>query len=1080
MFLKRHDHATTDLSIDVRESQYWKPAALRSWEHLLNVSALAFEPICGLLAVGTSDGNIVLLGRPGVEVTVTLPDPLPVKSLQISAFTSKLVCLDVKNQLHIWDLSHFGRPKYLVSAKYDQANSLTISPSHAHAFICLQSGEIRTYDLACLRKSPFTMPNMWALYAEKMAASGLSEASNPTSRIAFETVVHPRDLNLLFIVYGGGIVLSDLTARNTLRVFELVLPPGAPGGFGYGAPDILTQRRPEVTCMAIHPSGHLFAVGHADGSIAFWAVEDEDQPVSVRTLDDIDVHTVNAVELESRLSEARGPDAREPIFKLAWCSFPNSSDSRGGDTALVVLGGLGSTEASGVTVYWLPAFNPPEPPVTASTSMHPSIRAAMRDSSMPSKSYFYYVDGTVQDFLLVPRNDPHFSGANDPITILLTREGAGGSRVVDAFQFPPPVFRDSEEETGDQSNLDKDNTNDTLADLASTLQAMKVDDDPQQLQLPGYLSNASKGMIGGDLYRLDRDAYQKVTEDDGIKSEKMLPLKAGFAWCDQKESGMTKYQPTRLLVTRHANLSVQMWDVSPQLLLSVRPTPIQYHFPHPLLKLEIDVTYILSDPVVLKNMSGGGSSVQSVELTPETLDCAIVLTTGEVVIEGLLSNAETRPSHVDLVDKELTSLRHLPALSGSKYSPLLLLAPLKGSVLATAMADLGLLAVAYEDGSLYAIDVIKSRVILRLDTKEKRHSSILSFHTDKDPINQLLWTLSPTSTDLTFRVRLIAAHESGSCQVFTFIQGQEWVCNDEPHKLDIPSHPIALFVLDKKNGARCHANRRRLNDSHPIPSNSEPRTFFVAAGSKGARVHSDIDGHRVGKVDWNSKMGKILSVQVVERLGSFALVAFTEHQEACAYSLPDLEFMHNLSLPVVSSLPLSVDDTGDFIAWGKHPGSGIVQRASYGTLFDFHRVNTLPAVDLMSIKPVIPAQPQLVSIGPASLLGSWFKFGASTTGEQIDALLGGPDRPKISSPKTPASVPQTNEERAKASQMNAEAAAAQSSLYSRLTSALEERGQMLGDLEDRFNVLEQGSRSMVDQAKRLAAEQTTKSWFKFS
>lgn len=37
-------------------------------------------------------------------------------------------------------------------------------------------------------------------------------------------------------------------------------------------------------------------------------------------------------------------------------------------------------------------------------------------------------------------------------------------------------------------------------------------------------------------------------------------------------------------------------------------------------------------------------------------------------------------------------------------------------------------------------------------------------------------------------------------------------------------------------------------------------------------------------------------------IGSYALVAFTENHEACAYSLPNLEFMQNLALPPLSYL----------------------------------------------------------------------------------------------------------------------------------------------------------------------------------
>ena len=70
---------------------------------------------------------------------------------------------------------------------------LAVSPSHNHvgatptlvllasyqsqqAFLALNSGEIKTYDLLCLSKSPYVMPNMWKLYEAKLLARPLSYA----------------------------------------------------------------------------------------------------------------------------------------------------------------------------------------------------------------------------------------------------------------------------------------------------------------------------------------------------------------------------------------------------------------------------------------------------------------------------------------------------------------------------------------------------------------------------------------------------------------------------------------------------------------------------------------------------------------------------------------------------------------------------------------------------------------------------------------------------------------------------------------------------------------------------------------
>ena len=95
----------------------------------------------------------------------------------------------------------------------------------------------------------------------------------------------------------------------------------------------MTTRKPELTALAVHPSGHLVATGHTDGSVVFWAVEDEDKPLLSITLDGAqDVNIVNAEDLDVALAgqHTRTDHEREPIYKLAWSGFENSADPRGG------------------------------------------------------------------------------------------------------------------------------------------------------------------------------------------------------------------------------------------------------------------------------------------------------------------------------------------------------------------------------------------------------------------------------------------------------------------------------------------------------------------------------------------------------------------------------------------------------------------------------------------------------------------------------------------------------------------------------------------------------------------------------
>lgn len=133
-------------------------------------------------------------------------------------------------------------------------------------------------------------------------------------------------------------------------------------------------------------------------------------------------------------------------------------------------------------------------------------------------------------------------------------------------------------------------------------------------------------------------------------------------------------------------------------------------------------------------------------------------------------------------------------------------------------------------------------------------------------------------------------------------------------------------------------------------------------------------------------------------------VAYTNKSEFHAYSLPHLEHLHTSAaiptpprcyrskfsdLCVLTSYSLrsiSIDEHGDFISFDVHPSSGLVQSATYGTLFNFRRANERPLVDLVNNKAIMPPQPQPVPIGPPSLLGSWFKPNTTMSGQQVDGL----------------------------------------------------------------------------------------------
>lgn len=85
---------------------------------------------------------------------------------------------------------------------------------------------------------------------------------------------------------------------------------------------------------------------------------------------------------------------------------------------------------------------------------------------------------------------------------------------------------------------------------------------------------------------------------------------------------------------------------------------------------------------------------------------------------------------------------------------------------------------------------------------------------------------------------------------------------------------------------------------------------------------------------------------------------------------------------------LSIDESGDYVDWTILDDTA--HKTEIGTLFGLRRKTLYhdKVLDILRDKNKLPAQPQPVSMGPATLLGQMYAYvgGQSATGAQIDAL----------------------------------------------------------------------------------------------
>ena len=301
---------------------------------------------------------------------------------------------------------------------------------------------------------------------------------------------------------------------------------------------MLTIRNPFVSCMAIHSTGHFFAAGYEDGSIAIWATEDEDKPLLVRSLEEVDINLINEellnLALEPSGDKPSNKPAPEPIYKLAWSGYSNSADPRGGTHTLAVLGGGRGKETSGVTVFSFSAFNPTDGGTDPKVVLPPPIRKAMQDCLSNPGTYNYQSESTISDFLLLPRDTPHFAGHFDPIAIVLVFNGGGDKRSISIMEFPPPSLAIVPKHPGMVRNTSSSTAVAIGEELAETIHAMQQSSDPERLTLPDSLWTGSSSVVGGEITLLSPTPYGTLCLQDIETSKSEYGLRGGAAWMEGK------------------------------------------------------------------------------------------------------------------------------------------------------------------------------------------------------------------------------------------------------------------------------------------------------------------------------------------------------------------------------------------------------------------------------------------------------------------------------------------------------------------------------------------------------------------
>jgi syntaxin-binding protein 5 len=141
-------------------------------------------------------------------------------------------------------------------------------------------------------------------------------------------------------------------------------------------------------------------------------------------------------------------------------------------------------------------------------------------------------------------------------------------------------------------------------------------------------------------------------------------------------------------VTYNRDLSVQFFDMSAQLLISTNGTLLDQDFPKPLPGLTIYPDDLLEDSLIVKILQPHIEtlSIQSVHVAPEALECAVALTSGDIVVYH--PSMGLSPTRVT-ADIEIILLDNIRPTPGRRFEPYFMLNPNRGLIATCTMSDIG-------------------------------------------------------------------------------------------------------------------------------------------------------------------------------------------------------------------------------------------------------------------------------------------------------------------------------------------------------------------------------------------------------
>jgi len=322
-------------------------------------TAIAFDPVQRLIAIGNKTGSLRILGRPGVDCHVQHLPRSAVIQLIFIRNEGMLISICADDSIHLWNIKQ-KEPGIVQSLKFQRER---ITQCHMPfqskwLYIGTERGNVHVVNMDTFMLSGYVIN--WNKAIE------LSCKTHPGAIIHLSDC--PCDPNKMLIGYEcGTLVLWDLRSR---------------------APDTRIKYPVSLKSVSWHHEGRQFLCSHGDGSLSTWNVK-ATRPVSV-----VYPHAKGS-------EEGSKTEACKPMFKVEWRTVRN------GDSFIIFSGGLPYSKSSGTPSE--PGVKPPAKPSSATQSL--TIIQGKTTTVLE-------MEHTILDFITLNEN-PYDSDFNDPYAVVV-------------------------------------------------------------------------------------------------------------------------------------------------------------------------------------------------------------------------------------------------------------------------------------------------------------------------------------------------------------------------------------------------------------------------------------------------------------------------------------------------------------------------------------------------------------------------------------------------------------------------------------------------------------------------------------